>query len=150
MPFLAKSKLSKGAEFGGREMGNNIHQKQHTFCTKTQLFSSQQHLGINSPKPKGSLLPTQPLSILLDNTIGFPRNVPSSLRSLPCISNLQKGNQKMAISHKSRHVCDIQSPAFNRNVTELKHALSQQRFIFPPRNIKSLNPRMVGFGKDLE
>lgn len=123
------------------------------FVQKTHLLSSQQGLDISNPKSTGSLLATQPLSVLLDHTMGFNRNVPSSPRSLPCISfsgSLQKGNQKMEISHKSRHVFDIQSPAFKGNVTEFKHALSQPRFIFRPRNIESQNCRMIGFGRDLE
>lgn len=132
-------------QFGGGEIGN-IHQP--TFCTKKQLLSSQQDLGISNPKP--SLLLTQPILVLLDNTTEFTTNVPSSLRSLPCTSNIQKGNQKVAVSRKSRHVFDVQSPAFKGNVTGLKHALSQQRCLFPPRNIKLWNPIMIGVGRDLE
>lgn len=134
-------------QFGGGEIGN-IHQEQPTFCTKKQLLSSQQDLGISNPKP--SLLLTQPISVLLDNTTGFTTNVPSSLRSLPCTSNIQKGNQKVAVSRKSRHVFDVKSPAFKANIAELKHALSQQRCLFPPRNIELWNPIMIGVGRDLE
>lgn len=64
------------------------------FVQKNQLLSSQQDLGISSSKATGSLLPTQPLSVLLDNTIGFTRNAPSCLGNLPAFQTFKKGTRK--------------------------------------------------------